>query len=166
MDMKWMYSLRSFYFTIFLCVFTRCCRRALVLSGEVSIWPLPVLFWALLDSSHGLLPPDLPCKYSVVSHKLYFFLLCSQRGTLYNSYIVMQYSLTLSDVFCKRDSCYCSSKLTTIFICLISYFYTHGPSAGARQHVERLRYFYERALVDAPTPTDAGESGGSTAAVS
>jgi hypothetical protein len=30
-----------------------------------------------------------------------------------------------------------------------------AASAGARQHVERLRLFYERALLDAAVPLDA-----------
>jgi len=38
--------------------------------------------------------------------------------------------------------------------------------AGARQHVERLRYFYEKALVDAAVPTSTGGGGELTAVVS
>lgn len=60
----------------------RKCRRALVLSGEVSTWPLSVLFWALLDSSHGLLPPDLPCKKSI--------------ARIPNSLPIMKYSPTVT----------------------------------------------------------------------
>ena len=41
-------------------------RRGIVLGGAIATWPLDVLFWALLDSSHQLIPLDHP-QHHVVS---------------------------------------------------------------------------------------------------
>jgi len=48
----------------------------------------------------------------------------------------------------------------------VSYSCVRAHIAGARQHVERLRYFYEKALVDAAVPTSTGGGGELTAVVS
>jgi hypothetical protein len=67
------------YLSLFCGACTR--RRALVLSGDVATWPLPVLLWALLDSSHGLLPPDLPCEsHTQSAHTSYCIYMRTNAG--------------------------------------------------------------------------------------
>jgi hypothetical protein len=52
--------------------------KRVVVCGNVAQWPLPVLFWALLDSSHGLLPLVHPIRVLfIVFVFVYLFCVCS-----------------------------------------------------------------------------------------